>query len=527
MGLDGNGGNRKYGFTQDVLCVEIRGPHHQRLTLVDLPGLIDVNKEGQKHDVQTVEAITKRYIEDKKSIILAVVNADANVQNHTILEKARQVDPDGDRTFGIITKPDRSEAGLANEEQWLKLARDENDYFKFRKGCHVLVNRNGHDTKAGTSSDDRDRKEEAFFSEEFWPADSGKNAGKPNRWHMLFETNTWGVRNLGPRLKSLLFQHTREQIQELRGDIETKLTEFDTELKKLGLGLLNKEQLKDQLNKKLGRMARTTDHAVHGTLRDTEFFRISEQGGDARYLRGRVRDESATFSDNIKKRGHKVDYAWSPDEPVPKDFKGIDAFDRVLKKTMGTELPTNFDPQRITLLFEDYSQPWKGIAEAYVKDCYKHCRMFLKYLVDKSFKDDFPDMAAPIWKHVVERQLELRKQSALAGLTKLEIDRGHHTLTENVQFLYETSEAFRSRVAELAIDPEQELGNMDQDQDPQKARFESQVQNKKPPSGKLSNQIYVRVELDSTSQRKEAAMRMIEQMIVYYKVSQLPMLSSF
>lgn len=60
---------------------------------------------------------------------------------------------------------------------------------------------------------------EAFFTEETWAADSGENAGKPNRWHTLYETNEWDVRHLIPHLKTLLYNHTQDQIGTLRGDI--------------------------------------------------------------------------------------------------------------------------------------------------------------------------------------------------------------------------------------------------------------------------------------------------------------------
>jgi hypothetical protein len=185
MGLAEDGSENRVKFAGDILCVEIRGPRSPRLTIVDLPGLIAVN-QGEEDDIHIVEAITDRYIKNERSIILPVVNADVNVQDHRILEKVRVVDPEGKRTFGIITKPDRIEAGLPNETEWLTLARQtDGAFFKFGKGCHVLVNRSGQKTKDGTTSTERDRHEETFFTEETWAADSGENAGKPNQWHTL------------------------------------------------------------------------------------------------------------------------------------------------------------------------------------------------------------------------------------------------------------------------------------------------------------------------------------------------------
>ena len=88
MRLVEDGSENRVKFAGDILCVEIRGPRSPRLTIVDLPGLIAVN-QGEEDDIHIVEAVTDRYIKDEPSIILQVVNADVNVQDHGILEKAR------------------------------------------------------------------------------------------------------------------------------------------------------------------------------------------------------------------------------------------------------------------------------------------------------------------------------------------------------------------------------------------------------------------------------------------------------
>ena len=177
MGISEGSSGEMSEFTQDILCVEIRGPRCQRISIVDLPGLVNANK-GTKDDIRVVEAITDSYIKDERTVILAVVNAEGNVSDHGILEKARRVDPNGERTFGIITKPDKLEAGLTNEANWLDLALQSKEaFFRFGKGCHVMVNRTGQDTVDRTSSEERDRNEEEFFAAEHWASNTGKMLG--------------------------------------------------------------------------------------------------------------------------------------------------------------------------------------------------------------------------------------------------------------------------------------------------------------------------------------------------------------
>ncbi len=127
-------------FSKDVLSIEIEGPFRPQLTLVDIPGLIQTETKGvTEADVDVVAEITDYYIRQSRAIWLAVVSATHDYANQKILTKVREVDPEGERTLGIITKPDRLSTGSCSERAFLELARN-NDVF-FKLGWHVLKNR--------------------------------------------------------------------------------------------------------------------------------------------------------------------------------------------------------------------------------------------------------------------------------------------------------------------------------------------------------------------------------------------------
>lgn len=127
-------------FAKDVLSVEIGGPSRPQLTLVDLPGLIQSETKGVTNaDVKMVREITQYYIKQPRTICLAVISALNDFANQGILQRVKNVDPDGDRTLGIITKLDRLEPGSSSEQAFLGLARDEDVFFK--PGWHALKNR--------------------------------------------------------------------------------------------------------------------------------------------------------------------------------------------------------------------------------------------------------------------------------------------------------------------------------------------------------------------------------------------------
>jgi hypothetical protein len=124
-------------FARDVRSVEIEGPSRPQLTLVDVPGLIQTETKGvTRQDREMVAEITEFYIKQPRTICLAVVSAMNDYANQAILTKARAVDPTGERTLGIITKPDKLDAGSGGEAAFLALARNEDIFFKL--GWHVV-----------------------------------------------------------------------------------------------------------------------------------------------------------------------------------------------------------------------------------------------------------------------------------------------------------------------------------------------------------------------------------------------------
>lgn len=107
---------------------------------MDLPGLIhSENKSQSKEDVELIRNLVEEYITNKRTIILAVVSAKNDYANQIILKKARDIDSNGSRTLGIITKPDFLAPGSENESSWIELASNRDIYFEL--GWHMLKNR--------------------------------------------------------------------------------------------------------------------------------------------------------------------------------------------------------------------------------------------------------------------------------------------------------------------------------------------------------------------------------------------------
>ncbi|XP_022015853.1 dynamin-related protein 1E isoform X2 [Helianthus annuus] len=92
--------------------LSIYSPNVVNLTLIDLPGLTKVAVEGQPESiVEDIEKMVRTYVEKPNSIILAISPANQDIATSDAMKLAREVDPSGERTFGVLTKLDLMDKG--------------------------------------------------------------------------------------------------------------------------------------------------------------------------------------------------------------------------------------------------------------------------------------------------------------------------------------------------------------------------------------------------------------------------------
>ena len=105
------------GFCFDkTIKIHSVGPSYTNLTLVDLPGIVRTVTDGQNDQViGQVDSLVNRYIAEDRTIILAVIPLTQDLATIDILQRAKEVDPSGLRTVGVLTKPDRIERGAEQE----------------------------------------------------------------------------------------------------------------------------------------------------------------------------------------------------------------------------------------------------------------------------------------------------------------------------------------------------------------------------------------------------------------------------
>ncbi|KAI3888467.1 hypothetical protein MKX03_015097, partial [Papaver bracteatum] len=108
--------DRETGRSKAISTVPIHlsiySPNVVNLTLIDLPGLTKVAVEGQPEStVMDIENMVRSYIEKPNCIILAISPANQDLATSDAIKISREVDPKGERTFGVLTKIDLMDKG--------------------------------------------------------------------------------------------------------------------------------------------------------------------------------------------------------------------------------------------------------------------------------------------------------------------------------------------------------------------------------------------------------------------------------
>eukprot|EP00741_Cyanophora_paradoxa_P006201 tig00000985_g6013.t1 len=92
--------------------LKVTSPNVVDLTLVDLPGLTKVPVGEQPPDIDVqIRSMVLQFISKRNAIILAVTAANTDIANSDAIQLAKQVDPAGDRTIGVLTKLDLMDQG--------------------------------------------------------------------------------------------------------------------------------------------------------------------------------------------------------------------------------------------------------------------------------------------------------------------------------------------------------------------------------------------------------------------------------
>lgn len=202
------------GVSNVAIHLKIYSPHVLNLTLVDLPGITKVPVGDQPSDIESqIRKMALMYIEKPNAIILAVTPANSDLANSDALQLAREVDPEGQRTIGVLTKLDIMDRGTDAMDTLCGRV------IPLRLGFIGVVNRSQQDIIADKPIRASLKAEQDYFSS-----------------HPAYRTiaNRCGTAFLARTLNRLLMQHIRDTLPELKVKINKMMVDAQMELASYG-----------------------------------------------------------------------------------------------------------------------------------------------------------------------------------------------------------------------------------------------------------------------------------------------------
>jgi GTP-binding protein EngB required for normal cell division len=206
---------RPLQFSKNVVCLDISGPNVTELAFVDLPGII---QNAEKDLVDLVENLVVEHIKGNCIILVALPMSD-DIENQKAALLARQHDPKGRRTIGVLTKPDSLTAGNRKSKQlWLEVIEGSRHPLKHGYFCTRQPDEDER-FRGITFEEARQREMEFFEQNEPW-----RDSSQPGRF---------GTVNLSKRLSELLMQIIDDSLPSLQAEITSLYEKCQSQLRLL------------------------------------------------------------------------------------------------------------------------------------------------------------------------------------------------------------------------------------------------------------------------------------------------------
>ncbi|XP_070774866.1 dynamin-2-like isoform X6 [Enoplosus armatus] len=198
------------GISPIPINLRVYSPNVLNLTLIDLPGMTKVAVGDQPVDIEhQIRDMLMQFITKESCLVLAVTPANTDLANSDALKISKEVDPQGLRTIGVITKLDLMDEGTD--------ARDilENKLLPLRRGYIGVVNRSQKDIDGKKDIRAALAAERKFF------------LSHPAYRHIA---ERMGTAHLQKTLNQQLTNHIRDTLPGLRSKLQSQLLSLEKEV---------------------------------------------------------------------------------------------------------------------------------------------------------------------------------------------------------------------------------------------------------------------------------------------------------
>ncbi|KAJ0398185.1 hypothetical protein P43SY_000554 [Pythium insidiosum] len=252
------------GISNKSINLKVFSPHVLNLTLVDLPGVTKVPVGDQPVNIEEqIRDMCLEFISNPNSIILAVTSANTDLANSDALKMAREIDPEGLRTIGVLTKLDLMDDGTD------ALDMLQGRVIPLKRGFVGVVNRSQADINNGVSIRDSLAKETTFFKS-----------------HAAYRglASRLGTQYLSKTLNTILMHHIRDCLPDIKSKIAAMIADLDLELGEMGspTDAMSKTDLGGCLLNLISHVAANFTNSLDGRNHSLNGVEMNELYGGAR-----------------------------------------------------------------------------------------------------------------------------------------------------------------------------------------------------------------------------------------------------
>ncbi|KAF9482868.1 hypothetical protein BDN70DRAFT_379786 [Pholiota conissans] len=346
-------------FSKSAVHVNVYDPRATDLSFVDLPGLI---QNADPDLIQTVRSLVEHYIMGSNTLIVIAMPMSDDIEMMEAMVLAGRADPEKERTIGVLTKPDTLTRGATGvREKWKAVLEG-----------RERPTRHGYYCVRLPDDDERERK--------ITPAEAQQNAANffdtTTPWDGMTDRSRFGIPNFVSNISALLVERIENNLPDLWSTVEAELAECFKAISLLPP--VSNVEPSTEIIRRVNEFCRDVSEAVRGDRPDRRFI----QKNKARYLRYKndIVDTAPDFRPFEDSTKYGEDLASSRTAP-----RWLCDVRRVMKQSIGWELPGEIPFEATTVLIRQYTGLWPPPSVACFHDVAKNLDVLIKDLLHKHF----------------------------------------------------------------------------------------------------------------------------------------------
>ena len=386
------------GCVQDKpIHMKVVSPTGPTMTLIDLPGITHMSRKNVQEDIhEATVSLVKKYIQNEQMIILCVCPALDDFANSEAIKLAKEVDPEGKRTLGVITKVDLCKSDTKIEEK----LRGEDNNVQLALGFIAVRNRTPDEVRKSINSVKLREREKVFFNT------SPFFYGIPKKY--------WGMDTLIDKISELQMKSIDEFVPKMINMLKEKI----------GVLKVKYDHLAPEFNNDVQKMQHLVRIVVSVV---SEFKALAKSYDDCDednilHISPRTFELYAKFSKSLHER--------QPDfftEAYSKKIQiAIDESRCIMLFNFMSHIAFN------QLFIESHRKMYREVANALVNDIHEYIKTVLITIVKNKIDDRYIQLNSAIEEVVIE-YIDIQKKEVLRNIYVI-IDSESFIFTQNDEY---------------------------------------------------------------------------------------------